>query len=73
LLLLQEYAITLAKQMGAKEAGQKLGLQLTPCQVESLAEDQVGQLYELFKETQKPVDPDNVLGENPNAKEVKDS
>jgi hypothetical protein len=70
---LQDYAITLAKQMGAKEAGQKLGLGLSACQINHLSDDQIGQLYELFQETQKPVDPDNKLGENPRVNNVPDS
>ena len=30
-----------------------------------MREDQIGQLFELFQETQKPVNPENPIGANP--------
>lgn len=62
---MQNYAITLANQLGKYSTNRILGLKLSEERLNSLTEDQVGQLYELFQETQKPFNPDNRFGENP--------
>lgn len=61
----QNYAITLANQLGKHSTNRVLGLKLSEETLNGLREDQIGQLYQLFLETQKPLDPDNPLGENP--------
>jgi hypothetical protein len=63
--VLQNYAVTLAEQLGKRSATKVLGLQLSESQLSALRDDQLGQLFTLFQETQKPVNPDNPLGENP--------
>jgi hypothetical protein len=64
-MYVQNYAITLANQLGKHSTNRVLGLKLTDETLNSLREDQVGQLYQLFQETQKPLNPDNPVGENP--------
>ena len=73
MFLFQNYAIMLAKQIGKKSAHQNLGLNLSGKQLENLGDEQVGQLFELFEETQKSVDPDNSVGANPYVDAKKDS
>jgi len=63
-----DYAITMAKQIGKRSATKQLGIQLNDEHLNDMNEEQVGQLYELFKETQKDIDEDNPLGENPSAR-----
>lgn len=65
LFLLQDYAITLAQQVEQKKQDKKFGVKMSEKQVDLLDGDQVHQLYGLYEETQKPVDPDNLLGEDP--------
>lgn len=62
---MQDYAITLAKQIGKRSTSQHLGLRLLPDELDKFSPEQVAQLYELFQETQKAIDPDQPLGNNP--------
>jgi hypothetical protein len=61
------YAITLAQQLGKRSTNQLFGLKLSEEQLSALNDQQVGQLYELYQETQKPVNVDNPVGHNPMA------
>ena len=63
--------MALAKQIGMRKPGNKFGTGLTEQQLDLLSEEQVSQLYALFEEVRKPVDPDNPLGENPMVKQTK--
>ena len=52
--MLQNYAVTLAEQLGKHATHNALGLRLTESQLDELRDDQVGQLFELFQEIQRP-------------------
>ena len=65
--MFQNYGVTLAKQLGTRKPGSTFGLTLTKEQYDALNDEQISQLYELFEETNKPVDAENPLGENPMA------
>ena len=49
-----------------------MGLSLTEEELDNFSEDQLDQLFALYKETQKPVDPDNPLGDNPHVVQAPD-
>jgi len=53
---LQNYAVTLAQQLGKLTTDQALGLKLHDQQLGELRDDQIGQLFELFQEIQKASD-----------------
>ncbi|XP_059140275.1 succinate dehydrogenase assembly factor 3, mitochondrial-like [Physella acuta] len=52
-----KYYVTLAKQLGAVKKNQELGLHLSPEMLENFSDEQLGQLYELFKEATKTANP----------------
>lgn len=52
-MVLQNYATTLAQQLGKYTTHEALGLKLTERQLNELRDDQVGQLFELFQEIQR--------------------
>lgn len=54
LVLFQNYAITLAEQLGKQTTSEALGLKLDEAQLNALRDDQIGQLFELFQEIQNP-------------------
>jgi len=53
-VLFQNYAITLAEQLGKHTTSEALGLKLDEAQLNALRDDQIGQLFELFQEIQNP-------------------
>ena len=69
----QNYGITLAKQLGTKKPGTKFGIGLSEEQYIAFNAEQIAQLYALFEETHKPIDPENPLGEHPMVQPRKDS
>ena len=62
--MFQTYAVSLSEQLRDKSQQPKFGAALGD-KLDTLKDEQVEQLYELFKEAQKPQDPSNPLGENP--------
>lgn len=62
---MQKYAITLSQQVGNKKQKGEFGAKLLETDIESLSDEQIVQLHELYKECQKPRDPENPLGYNP--------
>ncbi len=53
----QNYAITLAKQLGKKSAYATLGVPLKDNQLELMSDEQISQLFDLFQEIQGPTVP----------------
>ncbi|XP_041371977.1 succinate dehydrogenase assembly factor 3, mitochondrial-like [Gigantopelta aegis] len=50
-----KYYVTLAKQLGSKKKTQQIGEHLSPQLIDNFHDEQLGQLYELHKETTKPI------------------
>lgn len=53
-LFFQKYYILVAKQLTGKQPSNLIGHNLSPEMLDNFREEQLGQLMELFKETQKP-------------------
>ena len=51
--------------MGRKSGYDRFGIKLSEEDLSKFSEDQIGQLFELYEETQKPTDPKNPHGFNP--------
>lgn len=51
--------------MGRKSGFDRFGVKLSEEDLGKFSEDQIGQLFELYEETQKPTDPKHPLGFNP--------
>ena len=56
---MQKYAIDLSKQMGVKNLtkSEKIGTPLKEEDLDNFSEEQLSQLYELYSEAKKPIDP----------------
>ncbi|XP_067686676.1 succinate dehydrogenase assembly factor 3, mitochondrial-like [Haliotis asinina] len=50
-----KYYITLAKQLGQRKQKQMIGVELSEELLDNFREEQIGQLMELLKESQKPM------------------
>ncbi|CAH1776146.1 unnamed protein product [Owenia fusiformis] len=59
------YYATLAKQLAAKTQKQSYGKNLDNRQLDAFNDEQIGQIFELYQESKKPIDPENPLGEAP--------
>lgn len=59
------YALTMSKQMGRKSGYDRFGVKLSEEDLSKFSEEQIGQLFELYEEMQKPTNPENPLGFNP--------
>ena len=75
---LQNYVMTLAQQLKRQRLRPSeplFGKPLTEQEYSAMSDQQVAQLFELFKEMQKPRDPDDPLGvtQHPLATHFKDS
>jgi len=55
-----KYAIQISKQMGLKgpHTAKKLGEDLKVDELDNFSEEQLSQLYELYSEAKKPIDPE---------------
>ena len=60
MVLLQKYAIDLSKQMGVKSLtkAEKVGASFKEEDLEKFSDEQLSQLYELYTEAVKPIDPE---------------
>ncbi|XP_071156236.1 succinate dehydrogenase assembly factor 3, mitochondrial-like [Mytilus galloprovincialis] len=54
-----KYYLTIGKQLAARKKVQTIGVDLSPELLDCFQNDQVAQLYELFKETNKPLNDDD--------------
>jgi hypothetical protein len=52
----RNYAVTLAGQLGRKASYKVLGVPLPEERLSDMTEQQIGQLFELFREAQKPLE-----------------
>lgn len=51
--------------MGRKSGYDRFGVKLSEEDLSKFSEEQIGQLFELYEEMQKPTNPENPLGFNP--------